>query len=225
MWKPKYKPRTAETHNAHIELLGHRKTKWPPHVLFIGHSMVERLLQSPNYNRIAQQYDVFNAGVGGDTISNVLWRIQNGNLVSTCKSPYVLLLVGANDVSSATEKQLVSGVAEIVKSIRHDNPNLIRIIVLGLLPQLSSARTPQWSHRQLNDFICLVNRGLQKLSQQDTSQGGGFQFEDFMSQFLNEGDGEPNRAYYCDCVHLSFEGTQRFLYGLRKVLAELKYES
>ncbi|XP_057214339.1 platelet-activating factor acetylhydrolase IB subunit beta isoform X2 [Triplophysa rosa] len=51
-----------------------------PDVLFVGDSMVQLMQQFEVWKELFSPLHALNFGIGGDTTSNVLWRLQNGEL-------------------------------------------------------------------------------------------------------------------------------------------------
>lgn len=51
-----------------------------PDVLFIGDSLIQRLVHTEMWNNFFAPMHALNFGIGGDQIQNVLWRIENGEL-------------------------------------------------------------------------------------------------------------------------------------------------
>lgn len=51
-----------------------------PDVVFIGDSLIQRLVHTEMWNNFFAPMHALNFGIGGDLIQNVLWRIENGEL-------------------------------------------------------------------------------------------------------------------------------------------------
>ncbi|MGH0191296.1 UNVERIFIED_CONTAM: hypothetical protein FKN15_058041 [Acipenser sinensis] len=51
-----------------------------PDVLFVGDSMVQLLHQYEVWQELFSPLHALSFGIGGDTTSHVLWRLQNGEL-------------------------------------------------------------------------------------------------------------------------------------------------
>ena len=72
--------------------------KTQPHrVLFLGDSLTEGFNSAVWHEHLAPR-GVLNAGVGGDSTEELLWRLQNGNLEGP-EPEAVVLLIGSNDLS------------------------------------------------------------------------------------------------------------------------------
>jgi hypothetical protein len=84
----KYKERSNQTHDTvHAPLLAQQPSK-PIWCLLLGDSMLERLKTTGAHTQLAQigYADVFNAGVGGDRIQNVLYRLGTKDLFRALQS-------------------------------------------------------------------------------------------------------------------------------------------
>lgn len=82
-----------------------------------------------------------NFGWGGDTLANILWRIQNGELEGV--HPKVIVLMGGtNDVGAApddpeTPSRAVNGLRAVMRECRAHAPHA-RLILMGILPRADS---------------------------------------------------------------------------------------
>ncbi|MEI6712984.1 MAG: GDSL-type esterase/lipase family protein, partial [Verrucomicrobiota bacterium] len=90
----------------------------------------------PNYNAVS-------IGIGGDTTSGVLWRLNHGGLKGTNTSrpiapKAVVLLIGTNNIGGATNTDIAKGVRACVDNIRQHLPNT-RVLVVGVLPRYDVA--------------------------------------------------------------------------------------
>lgn len=78
----KSKSRSHDTHNEiHLPILSQNPALAFTTVL-VGDSMIERLKTTGSSTRIARLPSSFNAGVGGDRIENVLYRLDLGLFAS-----------------------------------------------------------------------------------------------------------------------------------------------
>lgn len=104
-------------------------------LVFLGDSLTERwqLDGEPLWSQFYAPLNALNAGIGGDTTQNVLWRIENGEL-DGLSPKVVVLLVGVNDfAASDTPQEVADGVAADVEALRQHLPNA-KIMVLSILP-------------------------------------------------------------------------------------------
>jgi hypothetical protein len=80
-----------------------RRKKEPIDVVLIGDSMLERLKTTGMSTKIAQMPSTFNAGVGGDKIENVLYRLGLGMMMRLSDKNVKLwvVMVGTNNLKKA----------------------------------------------------------------------------------------------------------------------------
>jgi len=100
----KWKQRTADTHQQHLAFLQSPEGQ-PAQVLLLGSSMMERF-HTTGLRYKTKYFDprhVAIAGVGGDGIPHMLYRLENG-LLEACPSSLSLLVfqAGTNNVEAAT---------------------------------------------------------------------------------------------------------------------------
>lgn len=105
-------------------------------VLFIGDSIAAffatRGLDVWN-SEIAPLGSVANFGIEGDRTQFVLWRVQNGELDGS-GAKVVVLMIGTNNLATATPQNVARGIAAIVESVRAKLPNAV-IVLNALLPR------------------------------------------------------------------------------------------
>ncbi len=77
-------------------------------------------------------------GATGDTFSNVLWRLMNGEMPPDFKPPIWWLVLGMEDIGryGCSEEITVMGVLRIVEEIQKHDPNA-RIVINSLLPMMT----------------------------------------------------------------------------------------
>jgi lysophospholipase L1-like esterase len=116
-------------------------------VVFIGDSTFNNydLAKPPaeDFQSIWKQFyaprRALNLGFSGDTTSNVLWRIDNGELDGLNPRAVVLLVGSANTaLDNQTALQTANGIDAVVGDIARRLPGA-RIVVLGVLPSGISA--------------------------------------------------------------------------------------
>jgi lysophospholipase L1-like esterase len=97
----KWKQRSHDTHhNTHIPELASWSSDKRLRVVLIGDSMLERFKTTGSSTRVGTLSNAFNAGVGGDKIENVLYRIDQGLLKALAQTPPELwvLTIGTNNL-------------------------------------------------------------------------------------------------------------------------------
>ena len=193
------RPKTRETHGQHLNTLqqGSRRTKF----LLVGDSMFERLKSSAWLEELEEK-GCFVAGVGGDRVKDMWWRLQQDQkLLQSCGSNLVgmVLLAGTNNIEGQDAKQIAQDVLMLVKMIRKHRPIPFKIAVLGLLP-----RDPwrQIVHDRVEAVNAALMSGISALDEyiiyQDCNQW----------QQLKGLDGFKNPHFFSDEVHLNNEGNR-----------------
>lgn len=212
--KPARKKRTSETHEAHVrelELNPDRTRKI--RTVLLGASNFQRLATNYSYGQFAQDYGVYNAGVGGDGIQHMLWRVQQGHLFRHVKPKVVVIMAGTNNIATHSDQDIVTGVSQLVQAVREATFNKARIVLMSILPMHQSGASAEHIV-ELNARIKGINALLATFV--GTTVDPNMQFEDFMSQFCL--DLVPQREYFSDDVHLNALGQRRFLHGLAGAL-------
>jgi lysophospholipase L1-like esterase len=105
-------------------------------VLFLGDSITELFTTRGKdvWDRaIAPLGSVADFGISGDRTQFVLWRAQNGELDGS-NARVVVLMVGTNNLASATPENVAHGIAAIVGTVRAKLPNAI-VVLNALLPR------------------------------------------------------------------------------------------
>src|SRR5262249_6676478 len=96
-----------------------------------------------NWNENFFGWNAANFGWGGDTIQNMLWRIQNGELEGV-HPKVIVLLAGTNNVgnspaSDAKVSAIAMGMKALLDAMREKAPGAT-IIVMGILPRNDGPR-------------------------------------------------------------------------------------
>ncbi len=105
-------------------------------VLFLGDSITEYFATRGKdvWDRaIAPLGSVVDFGISGDRTQFVLWRVQNGEL-DGANARVVVLMIGTNNLASATPENIAHGVGAIVGTVRAKLPNAI-VVLNALLPR------------------------------------------------------------------------------------------
>ena len=130
-------------------------------VLFLGDSITENFAKRGKdaWDRdIAPLGTVADFGISGDRTQFVLWRARNGELDGT-GARVVVLMVGTNNLASATPENVARGVAAIVDTVRAKLPDAT-VILNALLPR-GTARDPvRAKTADVNARIALLADGV-----------------------------------------------------------------
>lgn len=105
-------------------------------VIFLGDSITENFTtrgQGAWQSEIAPLGDVADFGIGGDRTQFVLWRAQHGELAGS-GARVVVLMIGTNNLASATPRNIAGGVAAILSTVRAVLPHAT-IVLNALLPR------------------------------------------------------------------------------------------
>lgn len=132
-----YKLRSDETHkNTHVpELEGITK---PLDIVFLGDSMFERFKTTGGIHTFPGQ--VFNGGVGGDKIQNLIYRLSTLNLLSILSTKtitgIILLHIGTNNLKPKNNlpQSDMNAYAVLLASL-HAEFSEAKILVTGLFPR------------------------------------------------------------------------------------------
>jgi len=207
---PTWKQRTADTHKAHLESLQGNKDG---QVLVLGSSMIERFLTSGKQELSKlKQFKCILAGVGGDGVQHMLYRIANG-LIEACPSTLhtVVLMAGTNNIEKFSAEQVAEGVENLIKVIREKRPNL-KVILFGLPPRDSTVK--KYTNRQLLDKVQMFNGILEKLPEKISNM----EYRCFYNQIVyNTGNRMDN--FFDDYVHLNAKGYTIFADAIVAALA------
>jgi lysophospholipase L1-like esterase len=177
-------------------------------VLFLGDSITENFATrgADVWNReIAPFGNVVDFGIGGDRTQFVLWRAEHGELAGS-GARVVVLMVGTNNLATATPANVVRGVRAIVDTVRAQLPNAI-VIVNALLPR-GAADDP------VRDKIADVNARLAGLA-----DGARVRYVDAGSGFV-DADGNVRPELMPDDLHPSAAGYEVWAAVLRPVLLD-----
>ena len=218
----KFKARTADTHAQHIEDL-ELAANWHD-VLLIGASNFERLGKTHEFSQFANRHKVFCAGIGGDRVCHMNWRLTKAPrlLEQVVQPKLVVLMAGTNDIEDTpSPAALAKGVQNLVWEIKERfGWKNTRVALMGLLPRRPGQHLGQSENEQDKNARALAakikqtNLLLEKLDYIDS-------FEDFGPQF-SEPDGSLREDFFrADGVHLNFDGYRHFLFGLDAVVQDL----
>jgi lysophospholipase L1-like esterase len=178
-------------------------------VILLGDSMLEKLLKSDEDKTsiwVSNGFDkmnVFNAGIGGDRIENVLYRLVHMKFLDYFIIPpeKIIIMIGTNNIITDDTSDMIIGVKEIVNIIHSKFPTST-IILLAILPMIYESSN---KYSNLYNKIITYNK---LLSQIDNTQ-----FVDFSDEFRHN-----NWIYYLDAVHLNLAGNKIFINHLLKLI-------
>lgn len=193
----------------HEEILALNK-KQAPEILLIGNSITHYWAGEPtahiirgedSWNKLFKGKVVRNLGFGWDRIENALWRIYHGEL-DGYEAQKVILLMGTNNLDKNTDDEIIDGINELVRAVRHRQPTT-QIYVAGILPRA-------WKESR----VATLNKLLETRLKADEAT-----FVD-MSSELTQPNGQIIKELFSDGLHPNKEGYQRMAKMLEKVIKE-----
>jgi GDSL-like Lipase/Acylhydrolase family len=136
-----YKERSYVTHDTvHAPALAENLSD-PIWCLLLGDSMLERLKTTGAHTKMGQGRfpQIFNAGVGGDRIRNVLYRLGTKNLMGALQArgvKHAILQMGTNDLrpKRRLSTEALGQYALILEAVHRASPEA-KVLVTGLLPR------------------------------------------------------------------------------------------
>jgi lysophospholipase L1-like esterase len=208
---------------AHAQLIEKAK-KGGIDLYFIGDSITRRWGTSdPQYKEFLanwkRNFDGWNAGNfgwGGDTVQNILWRLENGELDGVHPKVIVLLAgtnnlrnIIASDQVDAKVEEVAQGIKAILELMHRKAPEAT-IVLTGITPRndgrLGTTMMPT---------IDLINARIAKFA-----DGKKTRFLTINDK-LADRDGKLLDGMTADGLHLSVKGYQIWADALKPILTEL----
>jgi lysophospholipase L1-like esterase len=188
-------------------------------VYFAGDSITRRWRATDypqflaNWNENFFGWNAANFGWGGDTIQNILWRLQDGELEGV-HPKVIVLLAGTNNVgntpaSKARVSDITRGIKALLDTMRERSPRAT-IILMGILPRNDGAdpAAVMASIQKINEDIARFADG-QKIRYLD------------INDKLADKDGRLFEGMTGDRLHLSLKGYQVWADALKPLFTEL----
>jgi lysophospholipase L1-like esterase len=188
-------------------------------VYFVGDSITRRWRATDyphflaNWNENFFGWNAANFGWGADSIQNILWRLQNGEL-DGANPKVIVLLAGSNNVgnapaSDAKVADITKGIKALLDIMREKAPQST-IIVMGILPRNDGAN-PTVVIPSINK----INETIAKFADGKTTRYLN------INDKLADSDGKLFEGMTGDRLHLSLKGYQVWADGLKPLLTEL----
>jgi lysophospholipase L1-like esterase len=160
-------------------------------------------------------WNAANFGWGGDTVQNILWRLENGELTGV-HPKVIVLLAGTNnlggnpaDGEEAKVNEVTAGVGAILASMQRQAPQAV-IVLTGILPRNHPpARTA---------LMRVIRRINDRISQ--FADGQRVRYLNINDQLANA-EGELIDGMTVDGLHLSAQGYQIWADALKPIFTEL----
>ncbi|RAJ88051.1 lysophospholipase L1-like esterase [Chitinophaga dinghuensis] len=148
------------------------------------------------------------AGISGDRVQNLLWRLQNGQYKQS--QPKVLVVtIGVNNFGdNDSGAEIAAGILEIANWVKRNMPGT-KLLLTGLLP---TGFTPEEPRRQKYNEIHQVLAA---------ANHDGYTYLPLTSAFTNS-DGTLDAGCYAkDGIHLTAEGYRRWAAALSPQLEKM----
>jgi lysophospholipase L1-like esterase len=212
-------PRTdANSKLAHAQMLENLK-KGRIDVYFAGDSITRRWRATDyprflaNWNENFLGWNAANFGWGADTIQNILWRLQNGELDGV-HPKVIVLLAGTNNVgnfpaNAARVDDIAKGIKAVLGTMREKAPKAA-IIVMGILP-----RNDGDNPAALVASIDKINENIATLA-----DGKAIRYLNINDKLADK-NGKLFEGVTGDRLHLSLKGYQIWADALKPLFLEL----
>jgi lysophospholipase L1-like esterase len=213
-------PRTDENskkaHEALVEKARLGATTARIDVYFIGDSITRRWgCSDPQYRELLQHWqknffgwNAANFGWGGDTTSNILWRLNNGELEGLHPKVFVIL-AGTNNLATTPEEcdpeEIALGIKAIIETCQRKVPNA-KIILTAIFPR-NDNRGALPAIRRINELISRY------------ADGKSVRFLN-VNDKLADADGNLYDGMTNDGLHPTLRGYEVWAEGLRPILTE-----
>jgi lysophospholipase L1-like esterase len=133
-------------------------------IVLLGDSMLERFKTTGKYTQLGQLHypEVFNAGVGGDRIENVLYRVDLGllRLLKPRNPKCVVLHLGTNNLrpKQALERRHLDDYYLLLQALLRVLPTGTQILVTGLFKRKDvDEQYIAYSNRVLEELVARIN--------------------------------------------------------------------
>ncbi|HEY7327629.1 MAG TPA: GDSL-type esterase/lipase family protein [Gemmataceae bacterium] len=212
-------PRTdANSKLAHEQMVENLK-KGRIDLYFVGDSITRRWRATDypqflaNWNQNFFGWNAANFGWGGDTVQNILWRLQNGELDGVHPKVIVLLAgtnnIGRSPASDARVSEITRGIKALLDTMREKAPRAT-VIVMGIFP-----RNDENSRQAVMASINKINENIAKFA-----DGKSIRYLNINDK-LADTDGNLFEGMSADRLHLSLKGYQVWADALKPLLTEL----
>ena len=169
-----------------------------------------------NWRRNFFGWNAADFGWGGDTVQNILWRLENGEL-DAVHPRIIVLLAGTNNIGSAVRQsvdgpvveEVRSGIGAILAMMQRKAPETI-VVVMGITPRRDSAggTSEMPTIAAINDRIAAA------------ADGRRVRFLNINDK-LATADGRLIEGVTVDGLHLSLVGYQIWADALKPIFTEI----
>jgi lysophospholipase L1-like esterase len=161
-------------------------------------------------------WNAANFGWGGDTVQNILWRLNEGEL-DDVHPKVIVLMAGTNNVGgtprqgvdAAVVENVANGIRAVLEVMRRKAPDAT-VILMGITP-----RTDSRGGASVMPTIDAINERMARLA-----DGGKIRYLS-INRLLARPDGAPREGVTVDGLHLSVTGYQRWADALTPIFTEI----
>lgn len=206
---------------AHAELL-EKARKGGIDVYFEGDSITRRWGTSDeqykhflaNWRQNFFGWNAADFGWGGDTVQNILWRLNNGEL-DNVNPKIIVLLAGTNNVGSRSPQgpndprvaEITKGIRAILDVFRQKAPNAT-VVLMGI--------TPRNDNIAVMSIINQVNENIAQFT-----DGRTIRYLNINDKLADEGGRLFEGMANADGLHLDLKGYQVWADALKPIFTEL----
>jgi lysophospholipase L1-like esterase len=207
---------------AHAQLL-EKARKGGIDVYFEGDSIMRRwgALDYPellaNWRQNFFGWNAADFAWGGDTVQNILWRLENGEL-DNVHPKVIVLLAGTNNIGNRLSRggddpriaEVTAGIEAVLDICRNKAPEAT-IVLCGIFPRNDNAGNP-------TGVIPVINRINEKLAA--IADGNKIRYININDKLADKA-GNLYPGMTVDRLHLSVKGCQVWADALKPILTEL----
>jgi lysophospholipase L1-like esterase len=217
-------PRTDQNSKIAHEQLRAKAKQGRIDIYFAGDSITRRWgCTDPQYQDLMAHWrenffgwNAANFGWGGDTVQNILWRLENGELEGV-HPKVIVLLAGTNnlgrdaigDGADATVEAVVAGIRAILDSMQRQAPRAT-ILLMGILPRNNPPAGAA--------LMPTINRINERFA--GFADGRRVRYLNLNAQ-LTDTDGKLIDGMTADGLHLAVKGYQVWADALKRTFTEL----
>jgi len=203
---PKFPGDWMKTHQG---LVSQAKKQSDAQVAFFGDSLTAGWHSAKAWETLNGGWKALNFGIGGDGTSQVLYRIQNGEL-APLNPKVVVLCIGTNnlygDANGGSDEEIAKGIDAIVQAIQAMKPEA-KILLCGIMPRQNEYFTSR---------ILKINAKLAKLA-----DSKNVAFVECSDKFQESPGKMKADLFNKDLVHLTPAGYDLWVQQLRPELEKL----
>ena len=165
-------------------------------IVFIGDSITDLYILDDHYSKL--DLATYNRGIGGDTTSGVLKRLQVS--LFDIKPSKVVLLIGTNDINSNVYDGAINRYEQIIDNIYKELPE-VELYCVSVIPQNDDIEAFSGERiQENNNKVVELNEGIKKLTAKY-----GATYIDLFSQISDENNCLI-KDYSDDGLHLNVKG-------------------